>query len=82
MVEASLVEAQRMKVNLPQTLSSEDLPALAMGLYFTDKERSTKSLPGPANAVEYTLRERSQEIFSTYLASMQTSALRLTESDK
>lgn len=68
-----------MKVNLPDTVTPEDLPALTMGLYYTAKGLVTENLGEPVNSVEFTLQERTQDIFSTYLSSMRDSLLRLTK---
>lgn len=65
-----------MKLNVSDDISAEDIPAISLGLYHTAKSLAASGRD-PENAVEYTLKERSNDAFRTYLDSMHTSVMEI-----
>ena len=65
-----------MKLNVSDDISAEDIPAISLGLYHTAKSLAAGGRE-PENAVEYTLKERSNDAFRTYLDGMYKSVMEI-----
>ncbi len=65
-----------MKIDVSDDLSADDIPAISLGLYHTSKSLAAGGLK-PENSVEFTLSERSNDAFRTYLDGMYASVIRI-----
>ncbi len=70
-----------MKLNVPEDISSEDIPAISLGLYHAAKNLAASGR-APENAVEFTLSERANDTFRTYLEGMHKSVMDLVSEEK
>lgn len=67
-----------MKIKADSEISAEDIPSVTLGLLHKAKSLAAPT-GGPQNSVEYTLSERSNEIFKRYITSMQKHLKESTE---
>jgi hypothetical protein len=70
-----------MKLNVPTNLTSEDVPAITLGLYHTAKSLSVSERT-PENAVEQTLSTSAATLFEQYLTRMGNDVVALMENSR
>ncbi len=70
-----------MKLNVSDDISAEDIPAISLGLYHAAKNVAAAGR-APENAVEFTISERANDAFRTYLDGMNKSVMDLMSEDK
>ncbi len=69
-----------MKLQVSDDISTEDIPAISLGLYHTAKSVAAAGRK-PENAVEYTLSERANDTFRVYLNGIHKSVMDLMSAE-